>query len=717
MQRNVFLLVLLTLALTSFSPVFAQERPQQDDDDVVKISTNLVQIDAVVTDKNGNPVTNLTAADFEIRQDGKPQKITNLTYVNTEQKALAKSGKIDKNAPLAPTVNVRPENAGRLLTFVVDDGNCFASRLGMFSVREALEKFVKEQMQPNDLVAIYQTRGGSSVLQRFSSDKTQLMNVIRKIRWYPPVRCSNEATGGNFDPLRGPEAAPNRQDMGTDRDYSQLSRDKVSENSKDHQLVGLIGVLNYVTRGLEKVAGRKTVFLLSDGLSLFTSEGKIGNKILDMREFIDTANRASVVFNTIDVRGSLNLGEIDSADDSNSMKGGSLEDDKIDKERKRRIKEVGITQSGLAYLANETGGRFYQGANNFDVPIRRALNLEKGYYLIGYEPDENTFKSKNFNKIDINVKRDDLNVRSRSGFFGRTDESLRPKRRNADSELYEALVAPLPNAGLNLRLSAYFANSPEQGNVVRSFIHLDGQGINFVDDSNNMKKAVFDVVAVTLDEKSKVVEEFNKTHTIRIPANEVALIQQKGLIYSTDVPLKKSGAYTFRVAIRDASSKQIGSASQLIEVPDLAKNKFFMSGLNLGAVALKDGKPLPLTQTKVENGFTPVSSASNPAIRRFGRGAILVYNYTIYNAALDKSSNQPKLITQVRLYRNGEPVLEGQPQPSQIESQADLKRVSDFGYLRLPPDVLTGDYTLQIIIRDSAKNETVAQSIDFEVVQ
>lgn len=85
------------------------------------------------------------------------------------------------------------------------------------------------------------------------------------------------------------------------------------------------------------------------------------------------------------------------------------------------------SQSGMVYLADETGGRFYDDANDLNVPMRRALNLEKGYYLIGYQPDADTFKSKRFNKIEIKVKRPELSVRSRSGFFGVTDESLRRK--------------------------------------------------------------------------------------------------------------------------------------------------------------------------------------------------------------------------------------------------------------------------------------------------
>jgi len=187
MNKLVSLLILVSLTLSTIIPLRAQQQTQPADD-IVRISTNLVQIDAVVTDKEGNPVKNLTAADFEVLQDGKSQKIVSVSYVDTEipkQPVAVKN--TDKKAPLEPPIRTRPENAGRVLTFIVDDGSCFSSRIGMLASRQALEKFVNEQMRPDDLVAIYQTRNGSSVLQQFTSDKTQLMRVVRKIRWYPPV--------------------------------------------------------------------------------------------------------------------------------------------------------------------------------------------------------------------------------------------------------------------------------------------------------------------------------------------------------------------------------------------------------------------------------------------------------------------------------------------------------------------------------------------------
>lgn len=250
-----------------------------------------------------------------------------------------------------------------------------------------------------------------------------------------------------------------------------------------------------------------------------------------------------MVFNTIDVRGLFNASAIRASDNVSVRESPSAaKPNGVDKIVAERTVEINNTRDGLYYLAEETGGNFYKDQNFPEVPIRRALSLEKGYYLIGYQPADGTFKDKNFNKIKIKLKRPDLKVSSRTGFLGKTDESAAPKKRNGDSELYDAIVAPLPKSGLNIQLNAFFSNSSAEGNIVRALVHLNGNEITFSDEPNGFKKAVFDVVAVTLNEKNEVVDEFNRTHTFKIAAAAMPLIRQNGVIYTTDIPIKKPEA-------------------------------------------------------------------------------------------------------------------------------------------------------------------------------
>lgn len=372
------------LAISAFGQKTSPTPPPPDaDEDVVKITTKLVQFDAVVTDKDGNQVKDLNRADFEILQDGKPQKITNFSYIDTASSAQpvpTVPSKNGKNVVLPPT-RARRENVGRIVTFIVDDGNCTASLTGMTAAREALSKFVAEQMLPNDLVSIYRTRGGSSLLQQYTSDKTQLMRVTRQIRWYPPPGSCGGYSGDFFEAARIDSTGKTTGQGSFETEQNRKTREQNEDSIRDNQTVGTIGVIRYVVRGLGKVGGRKVVFLLSDGLPLRTRTDRNRQAFDALRDLTDSANRASVVFNTIDVRGLLSASTI-SANDEVYVREDANATEKIGE---RRTAEVNNTRDGLFYLANETGGAFYKDQNFLDVPIRRALCLEKGYYLVGYK--------------------------------------------------------------------------------------------------------------------------------------------------------------------------------------------------------------------------------------------------------------------------------------------------------------------------------------------
>jgi hypothetical protein len=150
----------------------------------------------------------------------------------------------------------------------------------------------------------------------------------------------------------------------------------------------------------------------------------------------------------------------------------------------------------------------------------------------------------------------------------------------------------------------------------------------------------------------------------------------------------------------------------------LTNGNLFLSGLTVSAVD-QDGKFITPSSVKPENALALTASTAVPAIRQFQRNTVLAYAYKLYNAHLDKTTHQPGLTLQLNLYRDGKLISEGTPQPVQLEAQADLTRISDYGYLRLKPNVELGDYVLQIIVKDllaKGKNQTATQWIDFEVI-
>jgi hypothetical protein len=146
----------------------------------------------------------------------------------------------------------------------------------------------------------------------------------------------------------------------------------------------------------------------------------------------------------------------------------------------------------------------------------------------------------------------------------------------------------------------------------------------------------------------------------------------------------------------------------------LKKNKLFLSGLSVSQ-ADANGKFSTPSAVRPENALAMTASFAVPSIRKFKPGMILAYSYSIYNARLDKASNQPNIEVQMNLYRDGKLLVEGKSEPARLQPQTDWLKINEFGYFKLNQNVEPNDYALQIIVKDLASKETVSQWIDFEV--
>ena len=195
--------LLLSLAILAQQPDKPKTQPTPEpqqpsrsgDDDVVRITTNLVQVDAVVTDKNGKLITDLRQDEVQIFEDGHEQKITNFSLVNLDRSAPqpTAAAPVDNGPKLPP--KIQPADVRRTIALVVDDlGLSFEST---YFTRRALKKFVDEQMQPGDLVAIIRTSGGIGALQQFTADKRQLYAAIDRVKWF----VNGRASIGAFAPM------------------------------------------------------------------------------------------------------------------------------------------------------------------------------------------------------------------------------------------------------------------------------------------------------------------------------------------------------------------------------------------------------------------------------------------------------------------------------------------------------------------------------------
>jgi VWFA-related protein len=694
-----------------------QQPAQPADEETVRITTNLVQVDAVVT-KDGKPVTDLKPEELQILEDGKPQKITNLSYIALDSPAPSKpaepSKPVDKNAPPVPPVRLRPDQVHRTMALVVDDlGLSFESTN---FVRRALKKFLDQQMQPNDLVAIMRTSGGIGALQQFTTDKRQLYAAVEKVKWNPMGRGGVSAIAPMEAPLLPDAPLPSLSGTTPAEDLDQFREDLFA--------VGTLGTINYIVKGLREMPGRKSVVLISDGFKIFNrSEPEGSDRILmALRQLTDLANRASVVIYTMDARGLQYLG-LSAADSTNGMSA-----DDVEQKLSNRRSDFFESQNGLIYLAQQTGGIAFRNNNDLNAGIKRVIDDQQGYYLIGYRPDESTFEKvsgrRKFHKLSLKVTRPGkFSVRMRNGFYGVTDEDSRPAvAQTRAQQLIGAITSPFGSAGVRLRLTSLFANDPILGSIMRSIVHVNARDLTFIEQPDGWHQAVFDVLAITFGDNGVVIDQLARTQTMRIRGKTYENILKEGFTYNITVPVKRPGAYQLRTALRDTGTERVGSASQFIEVPDLKKNRLALSGIMMKGMSFEtfNKGSSGAAQDEADNAIGESDPNASPAVRRFKQGLVMIYAMAIYNAQLDKATGKPQLKTQARVFLDGKPVFAGIESPLDLTKQADLKRLQLAGAIQLGTAMVPGEYVIQIVVTDELakqKHRVASQWIDFEVVK
>jgi VWFA-related protein len=712
---------------TAFGPAsfsqgqVAQPHQSQTPENVIHVTVNLVQMDAVVTDSHGNPVDNLKPEDFEILQDGKPQKITNFSYISTRPAAPApsnppKPAPQTKGIPIPPARPITPppfmpkaSDIHRTIALVVDDpGLSFES---IVRVRNSLKKYVDTQVQPGDLVAIVRTGAGMGSLQQFTTDKRLLYAAIDRIKYTIMSRVGI----GSFEPLGSRDFAEVAS--------GQASADGVLKGGGDPAIgarviaqlrtsifsVGTLGAIRYVVDGLRELPGRKAVVLFSESLQLFNGNDPDLRVAEGVRNLIDAANRASVVIYTIDPRG-LNDYGLTAADAGADPTGQSSS---------QRAGQAFDSQAGLVMLAQQTGGIFYQNNNDILGQVEKAVEDADGYYLIAYHPPSDTFDAKTgqpkFRNVKVRVKTAGLTVRSRSGFLNHPDTVVEAPARTPAEQIRRALYSPFNSGAIHLRLSALFTNFASKGSFISGLLHFEAKDLHFNDQPDGSHKALIDVVAITFGEQGQGVDTSTRSFIVTLKGDEYQKALDDGLFFEFQHAVKKPGYYQLRVALRDEGSQQIGSANQFIEIPDVSK------ALTLSSLILeKETTATKRTAGEAGEGQSPQQDPKgNPALRIFKPGDSLDYVYQILNAGAN-SAKPIDLQVHTRLFRDGQQVYEGKPMPLQIVTQQDPRHLLATGTMKLGVQMPPGDYVLQVIVIDALsgdKHRTAAQSTDFEVQQ
>jgi VWFA-related protein len=595
----------------------------------------------------------------------------------------------------------------------------------MVWVREALKKFVDEQMQDGDLVAIIRTGAGVGALQQFTMDKRQLTAAIERVKFnsagsgalafFNPVdtslteRMITVDSVGARTPVISLDVDPPA--FVADRDASERNFNEFRENIFAS---GTLGALNFIVRGMRQLPGRKSVILLSDGLSLVTRDGsgrpEFSRIYAAMKHLVDFANRASVVFYTIHAPGLVVPG-FGAEDDLGSLQrsdGATASSDMLTD----RLNKINDTQQGLRYLADETGGLAYFNQNDIGAGIRRVLN-DQSYYLVAYEPDEETFNAKasRYNKFEVKVLRDGARARYRSGFFSYSEEKLAKPKLSVTESLIGALTSPFGENEIAVRMNAIFAADAKQNAFVRTIVNVDAKDLTFKKGPDGRYRTSIDIVAITLNDVGKIMDERPQNFTFTFEEKEYQKFLERGLVTSFSLPIKKPGPYTVRLAIRDVATERVGSANQFIDIPDLKKNRLALSGLALENVPFETFVRSSSREAQVEGA----DSMWDMSARKFRPGTVLRFGYQIYNAKAAEPGRS--LSYDMKLFNSKGPVFESGRKPITQISYESSKLFAAIGGIKLGESLAPGDYVLQLDVSEPGPSpRTVTQFVQFEIV-
>jgi hypothetical protein len=483
--------------------------------------------------------------------------------------------------------------------------------------------------------------------------------------------------------------------------------------------MGTIGAIRYVLEGLRDMPGRKTLILFSENMRRAYLEGGLpsssgAGRFIDdrLKGLTDAANRSSVVIHAIDTRGLMFTGL--AAEDNTQ----GARPEQVTNLSNSRSQQLFSTQDGLLALTETTGGVFIRSNNDIVGALRQVVNDGDSYYLIGYQPDAATFEAKaggrKFHNISVRVKRPGVHVRSRAGFIGASDDELHATASSdRETQIARALASPFAGGDLHVRLTSLFSYSDKEGPSINALLYFDANDLAFVPESDGWRKANFNIVAGTVDTDGRLVDSVDQTWSFRVPEETYREVLKRGIAYSSHVTVKRPGAYQLRIVLRDAVSRQLGSASQFIEVPDVRNGRLTMSDI---VVHAEDRQPDANTDSQQvpRAGDDPNGT---PAVRIFKPGAAIAYVYEILNARTGPDK-KIQLEEQIQLFRDGRQVYSGTPSPVSAGDQ-NPRRLVEAGHIQLrqtPP----GQYMLQVTITDKLakekdKDRVAVRYADFEI--
>jgi len=570
-----------------------QPSPPKDPGLVLRVTTRMVLVDAIVLDKQGHPVKGLKSDDFALTEDGVHQSIASFSEHNSERANAALPPVLPPHVTTnRPAVTQANAENGTVAALLLDGLNTPAQN--QIYVKQQMLEFLARQYDPNTKLAVIALTNKLTVLQDFTQDPLLLRAALsRYLAQTPalarsggqmetpsasvpaatvnlPAQARGGPTGSGPDPglpatlAAGGSSASIFEDIA----YMMDRFERESENfSRDTRISATLSALEQIARFMSGQNGRKVLLWFSTGFpfsvvgdspSAMEAERNYGDQI---RRTINLLNDAHVATYTIDAGGlvpeSLGDPSLSGRDSEGKVHLGIDANRALSSEAFQRFS----THDALESIARDTGGRYFGNRNDLDQAIQSALTESSSYYMVGYYPSQKKWDGK-FRNIKLQVDRPGTQLRYRRGYFAVNPSDWR--KDNGERILAGALSAnSLPSTEVTFMARA-LPPQPDSDTVVE--FAVDPSTLSFQTEAGNLHYSMLQFEVQAFTPEGKRVKAEVQTAEASLPEPTYQRVSKQ--VLPMNVPIRLApGKYILRLGVRDNLTGLFGTADLALEVP------------------------------------------------------------------------------------------------------------------------------------------------------
>ena len=569
------------IAALAFSVcTFAKDKDKENNSEVKFTSrTELVLVPTLVSDKSGAHIGGLKKEDFTVLENGSERTIATFEEVKSDTTRLSRASKGNEFSN-----SLSGRGATRRITLIVLDfiNTPFSDQAyGRHELLKYLTQSV-DRREPTGLFTL--TRTGIHVVHDFTTDPRILIAALHKVKGDASQMVDTpedmEAMTGNASPegsagdqIGTSSGTPGSVTNAVQQEASQL-QNMLEDAELNFQSFQQRLAITYTLEGMQQVAqalagfpGRKSLIWAGGGFPFSVSDNTMQlapagrDTLADVLPLYERTwrllNDAQIALYPVDVKGlqtNQPTASIRMPQASSRRPGGY--------QRMASWRQMD-TQATLQAFAGATGGRAYFNSNDLVKGFRDAVSDSSEYYILGYYLDHSNTKP-GWRKLAVKVKRDHVEVRTRSGFFV-TRTTIDPAY-SRDSDIASALQSPMDYTALQFvaRWDGIEA-SKEAGKKRVLYLVTLAPDPSLIDagDSNHMELE-FVAEAQTPDGR-QVGQPVGQKVDLHPTAEHLAVFREKGVGYRGSLDLAP-GEYTVRIVVRDDLSGRVGSVAAPLKV-------------------------------------------------------------------------------------------------------------------------------------------------------